>query len=251
MELKITKKELGGILDHTLLKSFATRKDIEKLCKEAKSINAASVCINESYVKLAKKFLKDSNVKVCCVIGFPLGATTTEVKAFSAKDSFNNGADEVDMVINQAYLLDNLIDEFTKDIEEIVKVAKEHNKILKVIIETCYLNKKQISTASKIIADLSRKYDHHLFVKTSTGFGTGGATVEDVELIRKVVGDYSKKNKVGIKAAGGVKDAETVIKMIWAAGCVDKNGNIKENLKDIIRIGTSSGVKIIENFDET
>ena len=209
---------LNQFIDHTLLKPTATHKDIESLCKEAIAHQFIAVCIPPSYLKNAKSVLKDSNVKLATVIGFPLGAMTTNAKVFEAKDALANGADEIDMVINIGMLKSGEVNYIEKEITEIKKAIG--SKILKVIIETCYLTNAEKEAVCK--AALNANAD---FVKTSTGFGTAGATFEDVKLMKKIGGD-----KMQIKASGGIKDRETAIKYIELG---------------ISRLGTSSGIKLV------
>ena len=209
---------VASLIDHTLLKADATEKDIVRLCLEAKKYKFASVCVNPFYVSFAKKNLKGSNVKVCTVIGFPLGATCSEVKAFEAKEAIKNGADEIDMVMNIGALKDKKFKVFINDIKLVRKAAGK--KILKVILETVCLTNEE-----KVKACLLSKEAHVDFVKTSTGFGPHGATVEDVRLMRKIVGD-----KIGVKASGGIKTFGDAVKMIKAGAN---------------RIGTSASVHII------
>ena len=210
--------QLNQFIDHTLLKPTATPKDIENLCKEAIAHQFIAVCIPPSYLKNAKSVLKDSNVKLATVIGFPLGAMTTEAKVFEAKDALANGADEIDMVINIGMLKGGEANYVENEIAEIKKAIG--SKILKVIIETCYLTNAEKEAACK--AALNANAD---FVKTSTGFGTAGATFEDVKLMKKIAGD-----KMQIKASGGIKDRETAIKYIELG---------------VSRLGTSSGIKLV------
>jgi len=218
---EVTKMNIAKYIDHTNLKSYATKEDIIKLCEEAKKYGFYAVCVNPYRVKLAKEHLKGTDIKVASVIGFPLGATPTEVKVFEAKKALENGADELDMVINIGALKDKNYEYVKKDIEDVTKVAHEKGAIVKVIIETCYLSEEEKEIACKLAMEAGAD-----FVKTSTGFGTGGATIEDVKLMRKVVGD-----KLGVKAAGGIRTYEEALAMINAGAN---------------RIGTSSGVKIIE-----
>ncbi|MGL5641929.1 MAG: deoxyribose-phosphate aldolase, partial [Paraclostridium sp.] len=182
---------IAKMIDHTVLKAVATTEDIKKLCKEAKEYNFFSVCINPANIELAKKELEGSEVKVCTVIGFPLGANTSEVKAFETKDAIAKGADEVDMVINIGALKDKNYDYVLNDIKAVVDTANK-NALVKVIIETCYLTDEE----KKIACELSVKAGTD-FVKTSTGFGTGGSTPEDIKLMREVVGP-----NIGVKASG-------------------------------------------------
>ena len=219
--------ELAKMIDHTILKANATQSDIEKLCEEAKEYNFASVCVNPYWVPLASDLLKNSTVKVCTVIGFPLGATSSESKASETEIAILQGADEVDMVINVGAMKNNQTDIVEKDIFSVVnsarKTGKAQNKniTVKVILETCYLTKDEIKNAC-----LCAKNAGADFVKTSTGFGTGGATVEDVKLMKETVG-----SSIEIKASGGIRDYETAIKMIEAGAT---------------RLGTSSGIAIVE-----
>lgn len=211
---------ITAMIDHTLLKADAGRAAILKLAEEAKQYGFASVCVNPTWVKTAAEILKDSPVKVCTVIGFPLGASAPEVKAFEAAHAIAEGAGEVDMVINIGALKDG-DDEFVRrDIAGVVQ-ASAGKALVKVIIETCLLTDEEIVRASKLSVEAGAD-----FVKTSTGFSTGGATVEAVELMRKTVGP-----DVGVKASGGVRslaDAEAMIK----AGAT--------------RLGTSAGVAIAQ-----
>lgn len=206
-------------IDHTNLKQDASINDIKTLCEEAIKFDFMSVCINPCFVKYAHDVLLDSEVKVCTVIGFPLGANTTKTKVYETKQALKDGADEIDMVINVSALKDKKYDYVKNEISKIKKVCK--NKILKVILETCLLTDEEIVKACEL--SLEAKAD---FVKTSTGFSKGGATVEAVALMRKTVGD-----KCGVKASGGVKTFEDMQKMINAGAS---------------RIGTSSGVKLLE-----
>ena len=218
--------ELAKMIDHTILKANATQSDIEKICDEAKKYNFASVCVNPYWVSLASDLLKNSTVKVCTVIGFPLGATSSESKASETEIAILQGADEVDMVINVGAIKNNKTDIVENDILAVVnsarKTGKTQNKniIVKVILETCYLTKDEIKNAC-----LCAKNAGADFVKTSTGFGTGGATVEDVALMKETVG-----SSMEVKASGGIRDYETAIKMIEAGAS---------------RLGTSSGVVIV------
>ncbi|MGB9813642.1 MAG: deoxyribose-phosphate aldolase [Thermovenabulum sp.] len=217
--------ELAKLIDHTLLKPTATFEDIDRLCSEAIEYGFYSVCVNSAFVEYAVNKLKDTPIKVCTTVGFPLGAVDREVKAFEAKKAVSQGALEVDMVINLGYLKNGDYLEVREDIESVVKAVKEENKDakVKVIIETCYLSESEKVTAVKLCQEANAD-----FVKTSTGFGTGGATVEDVKLIRMLVGDT-----MGVKASGGIRDLDTAIKMIEAGAN---------------RIGTSSGVAIMEEL---
>ncbi|ABP67895.1 deoxyribose-phosphate aldolase [Caldicellulosiruptor saccharolyticus DSM 8903] len=217
----MTKKEIAKFIDHTFLKSNATHADIKKLCDEALKYSFASVCVNPYYVKVCKEYLKDSPVKVATVVGFPLGATSMKTKIFEAKEAFEDGADEIDMVINIGALLEGNVDYVYEEIKNIVDIARGYkNKIVKVIIETSELSDQQKIEACKIVMDAGAD-----FVKTSTGFSKSGAKYEDILLMRKVVGD-----KIKIKASGGIRTYEDALEMIEAGAS---------------RIGTSSGVAIV------
>jgi len=209
---------LNRYIDHTLLKATATKADIIELCNEAKEYNFYAVCVNGCYVELAVKELQETEIKIAAVIGFPLGAMTTEAKIFEAKNCIKNGASEIDMVINIGKLLEG--DE--KYVEKEIRLIKEAigKNTLKVIFENCYLSKEQIKVASKLAVEAGAD-----FVKTSTGFGTGGATFEDVAIMDSIVG-----GKAQIKAAGGIRDIETARKYIEMG---------------VTRLGTSSGVSLI------
>lgn len=213
-------ENLSQYIDHTLLKATATENDIIQLCKEAIQHQFYAVCVNSCYVALAKNELRGSNVKVCSVVGFPLGAMSAQAKVMEANKAIVEGADEIDMVINIGLLKSENFDAVWKEIEA-VKNAIGSN-ILKVILETCYLNKPEIIKASELA--LLSGAD---FIKTSTGFGTGGATIEDVKLMKSVVKDQAK-----VKASGGIKDRVTALEYI-ALGAE--------------RIGTSSGIAIVTN----
>lgn len=210
--------EIHKYIDHTLLKATATSEQIKTLCAEAKQYNFYAVCVNGSYVELAVKELAETNVKVAAVIGFPLGAMTTEAKVFEAKDCIKNGASEIDMVINVGRLLEGDFDYVEKEIRLIKEGIGEN--LLKVIFENCYLTKEQIQKVSELALNAGAD-----FIKTSTGFGTGGATFEDVQLMKDAV-----KDKVQIKAAGGVRDIATAKKYIEMG---------------VTRLGTSSGVALV------
>ncbi|MDO5038742.1 deoxyribose-phosphate aldolase [Clostridium sp.] len=219
----MNKKELAKMIDHTLLKPEATSEGIKKLCEEAVKYNFASVCVNPGRVKEAYEIVKNSEVKVCTVIGFPLGATTTEVKVFETKDAIQNGATEVDMVINVGRLKDKDYDFVKEDIKAVVEAAKG-KALTKVIIETCLLTDEE-----KVIACKLSKEAGADFVKTSTGFSTGGATGEDIKLMRETVGE-----NMGVKASGGVRSLEDALVMI-------ENG--------ATRIGASASIAICEGTE--
>lgn len=207
------------MIDHTILRADATQKMVKKIVDEAKRYHFASVCINPAWVSFCAKELAGSDVKVCTVIGFPLGANTTAVKAFETKDAINNGADEIDMVINIGALKDGNEQLVLADIKAVVEAAG--NKCVKVIIETCLLSKEEIVLACQLA-----KAAKATFVKTSTGFSTGGATPEDVALMKETVGD-----ELEVKAAGGVRSFADMEKVIKAGAT---------------RIGTSCGCKLID-----
>jgi deoxyribose-phosphate aldolase len=218
--ITIEPKDMAKYIDHTVLKAETTPQNIVKLCKEAKENHFFSVCINPAYVSLAKEELENSEVKIATVIGFPLGANDTTVKAYETQIAREDGADEFDMVINVGMLKNKYYDYVLNDIKSVVEAAD--GKLVKVIIETCYLTKEE-----KIAACLLSKLAGAQFVKTSTGFGTNGATKEDVSLMKFVVGDELK-----VKASGGVRDFDGALTMI-------KNG--------AERIGASAGIKIINS----
>lgn len=212
--------QINKFIDHTLLKAFATGDEIRKLCEEAKKYNFKSVCVNPVHVSLAKECLEGSDVLVCTVIGFPLGANTKEIKAFETIDAIKNGADEIDMVINIGKAKEH---DYTYIEDEIkMVVAASTGKTTKVIIETCYLNDEE-----KMNCCLAAKKAKATFVKTSTGFGTGGATANDIRLMRETVGP-----DMGVKASGGIRNLDDLELMV-------ENG--------ATRIGASSGVAIMEN----
>ncbi|WP_122639993.1 deoxyribose-phosphate aldolase [Romboutsia sp. Marseille-P6047] len=195
--------KLERMIDHTILKAEATRDEVVKLCNEAKEYNFASVCVNPSMVELASDILKGTEVDVCTVIGFPLGATTTNVKAFETDDVINKGATEVDMVINIGKLKDRDLEYVKNDIKAVVDAAKGR-ALTKVIIETCLLTDEE-----KVIACELSKEAGAEFVKTSTGFSTSGATASDIKLMRETVG-----KEMGVKASGGVRTKEDALTMI-------------------------------------
>ncbi len=214
--------QLNQYIDHTLLKPTATPADIQSLCEEAIEYQFFAICIPPSYIQLAKSVLKTSGVKIATVIGFPLGAMTTRAKVFEAKDALTKGADEIDMVINIGMLKAGDTDYIEKEIWEIKEAIG--SKILKVIIETCYLTDAEKEAACR--AALNAKAD---FVKTSTGFGTAGATFDDVKLMKKIASD-----KMQVKASGGIRNRETAVKYIDMG---------------VSRLGTSSGIKLVTSKD--
>ena len=210
---------LNTYIDHTLLKATATEQDIINLCDEAKKHKFFSVCVNSCYVSLAKTQLNNSDVKVCSVIGFPLGAMSTNAKVEETKQALKDGADEIDMVINVGFLKSKKFDAVWQDIEAVKQVMP--NNILKVILETCYLEEIEIIKASELAINSGAD-----FIKTSTGFGTGGATIHDVTIMKSV----AQKCNVKIKASGGIRDTETAKAYIEAGA---------------ERIGTSNGIAIV------
>ena len=212
-------KNLSRYIDHTLLKADATENEVIKLCNEAKEYDFFSVCINPGFVELAAKELSESNVAVCTVIGFPLGASTPETKAFETRDAIQKGAAEVDMVINISKLKDKKDEEVLKDIKAVVDAA-DKKALVKVIIETCLLTDEEKERACKLAKDAGAD-----FVKTSTGFSTGGATKEDIALMRKTVG-----TEMGVKASGGVRTYEDAVTMIESGAT---------------RIGASASIAIV------
>jgi deoxyribose-phosphate aldolase len=210
--------DYASYIDHTLLAMDATVEQISKICQEARQYHFFSVCVNSGYVPLVNELLKGSGVKTCSVIGFPLGACLTSVKAFEAKAAIEAGAEEIDMVINVGWLKSGKLDDVRADIQAVKQACG--SVTLKVIFETCLLTDEQIVT----VAEMCRALEVG-FVKTSTGFSSGGATVEHVALMRKTVG-----SDIGVKASGGVRSRETAQAMIEAGAT---------------RIGTSSGVQIV------
>ena len=199
------RKALAKTMDHTILKATATPDEVKSLCLEAIEIGAASVCVNPAYVELAKSLVESSDVKVCTVVGFPLGANTTESKAFETRDAVKKGAAEIDMVINIGALLSGDSETVLKDIKAVVEASE--GALVKVIIETCYLDDNQKRKACVLAKEAGAD-----FVKTSTGFGTGGAKVDDLKLMRDAVGEDMK-----VKASGGIRDFATAIKMLDAS----------------------------------
>ncbi|GFZ33401.1 deoxyribose-phosphate aldolase [Clostridium zeae] len=210
---------IAKYIDHTILKPQATVEEVKKLCMEAREYNFASVCVNGCHTKLVSNELAGSDVKTCVVVGFPLGAITKEAKGFETVDAIKNGADEIDMVINIGALKDKNYALVKEDIEAVVSAAKG-KAIVKVIIETCLLTEEEKIKACEISKDA--KAD---FVKTSTGFSTGGATAEDIALMRKTVGE-----DLGVKASGGVRDYKTAVDMINSGAS---------------RIGSSNSIAIV------
>ncbi|AQR94318.1 deoxyribose-phosphate aldolase [Clostridium saccharoperbutylacetonicum] len=212
--------DIAKYIDHTILKAEATVEDVKKLCVEAKEYGFASVCVNACYAKLVSTELKGSDVKTCVVVGFPLGAMTKEAKAFETAQAIENGANEIDMVINVGTLKAKNYELLKEDIEAVVNAAKG-KAIVKVIIETCLLTDEEKVKACEISKEA--KAD---FVKTSTGFSTGGATKEDIALMRKTVGP-----ELGVKASGGIRDFKTAMDMINSGAS---------------RIGASASIAIVK-----
>ena len=212
-------KNLARYIDHTLLKPEASLKEIEQLCAEARDHNFYAVCVNGSWVTQARHFLDGSDVKVATVVGFPLGATDSDTKRYETEAAIDNGAQEFDVVINIGRLKDGDDEYVLRELRDVVEAADE--RPVKVIIETCLLTSAEKIRACRIVLDAGAQ-----FVKTSTGFSTGGATVEDVKLLREIVGE-----KFGVKAAGGIRDTQTALAMIEAGAD---------------RLGTSAGVAIVQ-----
>jgi deoxyribose-phosphate aldolase len=223
--MKITKKNVAGIIDHTLLKPEATEDAIAKLCQEAVDYGFASVCVNPSFVKQASLALKDSSVKVATVIGFPLGATSSASKAYETKVAIADGADEVDMVISVGRAKEGNWEYVKNDIKAVVDAAMPTHTLVKVIIETCLLTDDEKIKACEMAKEAGAD-----FVKTSTGFSTGGATPEDVALMRKTVG-----NSMGVKASGGIHTA------VEAIACINAGAN---------RLGVSAGIAVVNGIDK-
>ena len=212
---------IAKIIDHTLLKPEATRDQIVQLCREAREYGFATVCVNPSYVKLAAELLRGSSVKVCSVVGFPLGATLPEVKAYEARRAIEEGAAEIDMVINIGALKSGDLELVKRDIASVVDVCHARGALCKVIIEAALLTDEEKVLACQLARAAGADY-----VKTSTGFGPGGATVQDVALMRRTVGP-----EMGVKAAGGIRSYEAAKSMVEAGAT---------------RIGASAGVKIVQ-----
>lgn len=212
---------MNKYIDHTLLKNSATKEDIKKLCLEAIEYDFMSVCVNPANIELAYSLLKDSSVKVCTVVGFPLGASTIETKKFETMDAISKGATEIDMVINIGKAKENDFAYITNEIKAVVDAAE--STLVKVIIETSELTKLEIKKCSECVVEAGADY-----VKTSTGFSSGGATVEDVTIMKETVGDNAK-----VKASGGIRDLETAQKMIDAGAS---------------RLGVSAGIAIIQEL---
>ena len=216
--------DLARYIDHTLLKPEATKAQIEQLCAEAAEHQFASVCVNGSRVELAYSLLEDSNVQVCTVVGFPLGAMDADAKRYETEAAVDAGANEIDMVMNVGRFKDGELDCIVREIRDVVEAADD--RIVKVILETCLLTNDEIVQACKLVTQAQAH-----FVKTSTGFNNAGATLEHVKLMRETVGQFA-----GVKAAGGVRNAADAQAMIEAGAT---------------RIGTSNGVAIISGDSAT
>lgn len=217
--------ELNKYFDHTILKAEATEADIEKLCSEAKTNNFYAVCVNSCYVPLAAILLAETDVKIAAVVGFPLGAVSTQAKAYEAAWAAASGANEIDMVIHIGALKEGRYDYVKNDITEVVASSKEHGSIVKVILETCMLTDEEIVKACQISLEAGAA-----FVKTSTGFSSGGATAHHVSLMEKTVGD-----KLQVKASGGIRDLNKTMEMIEAGAD---------------RIGASASVQILQEYEK-
>lgn len=215
----LSAKELARTIDHTLLKPDATARQIETLCAEAREHGFFAVCVNGSRVELARHLLDGADVKVACVVGFPLGAMSADAKRYETEAAIDDGAQEIDVVLNIARLKEGDNDYVLRELRDVVEAADE--RTVKVIIETCLLTQEEKTRACRLILDSGAH-----FVKTSTGFSAGGATIEDVKLLRQTVGP-----KFGVKAAGGIRDAATALAMIEAGAT---------------RLGTSNGVAIVK-----
>jgi len=219
------KKEIiAKYIDHTLLKQTVSIDEIKNLCIEANEFNFASVCILPYYIPYAKEYINNKNVKICTVIGFPLGANTKESKIYETKNAISIGANEIDMVVNLPAFFNNDYNYVENEIKEIKKICKDNNVILKVIVETCLLNYEQKVLISKIVSNSNSD-----FIKTSTGFSTYGATIEDVKILKENVSP-----NVGVKASGGIKTLKSLIEMLEAGAT---------------RIGTSSAINILKEIE--
>lgn len=226
MPEKPTRKQLAAMIDHTCLKAYASQEMIEQLCKEADELGCAMVAINSAQTKLCAELLKDSKVHVGAAISFPLGQTPLEVKLFETKTAIEDGADEIDYVVNLSNVKNKKWDDVEEEMKQITKLCHDHDVIGKVIFENCYLDADEIRKLSEIA--LKVRPD---FIKTSTGFGTGGAKAEDVALMKSVVQDA-----VQVKAAGGIRSYEDALAMIEAGAT---------------RLGTSAAIAILGGCDET
>lgn len=212
--------EINRYIDHTLLRADATSLDIIKLCREAAAYKMASVCVNPHFITIAKDQLQQSNVKICTVVGFPLGATLSDIKVKEAELCIKKGADEIDMVMNISAAKEKNDKMLLRDIKAVTEVCKTHGKLIKVILETCLLSYEEKVRACELAKEAGVD-----FVKTSTGFSSGGATIEDVYLMKKIVGE-----NIGVKASGGIRDLKSAMAFIGAGAT---------------RIGASASVQII------
>ena len=222
----ITREQLCQLFDHTLLKAFSSYNDFKEFVEDAKALNPKMLAINSSPVKWVKELLGDSDIHVGAAISFPLGQTPLEVKLFETKKAIDDGADEIDYVLNIGELKSGNLDYIEEEMKQMVALCKKHDVLIKVIFENCYLTKEEI----KEVALIAKRVKPD-FIKTSTGFGTYGALVEDVKLMKDTVGD-----EVGVKAAGGIRDWETCALMIDAGAS---------------RIGTSASWAILKGYDES
>lgn len=225
--MHISELELAGLIDHTLLKPTAVLGDINELCRQAKDFKFAAVCVNPCYVRIARKELAGTTTGVCTVIGFPLGANEPAIKASEAVAAVRAGASEIDVVINIGWLKGGLINQVKRDLEGVVQAARRENKgvVIKAILETCFLSEKEKIEACRL--SVASGAD---FVKTSTGYGRGGATVSDVMLLRQTVNPG-----IGVKAAGGIRDLSAALSLIKAGAN---------------RLGTSSGISIMKELKD-
>jgi deoxyribose-phosphate aldolase len=229
-------RDIAALIDHTLLKPHATRREIETLCAEAAEFGFAAVCLNPTWVRLGASLLADARVAVCTVVGFPLGATTTDVKQYETRRAIENGAREIDMVINIGALKSGELDLVRQDIEAVVSTCFESGVLSKVILETALLDEDEKRTVCALAVHAGADY-----VKTSTGFAASGATVSDVKLMRRAVSEAQRaapprlRPDVGIKASGGIRDLATLRVMVEAGAT---------------RIGASAGVAIVREAEE-
>jgi deoxyribose-phosphate aldolase len=226
IEQELDAAEIAGVIDHTLLKPAATKEDIENLCREARELGFATVCVNPTWVALAAAELNGTSVRVCSVVGFPFGATPADVKGYETRRAIFDGAREIDMVINVGALKSGELRVVERDIEAVTGLCRDGNVLSKVIIEAALLTDEEKITACTLAKAAGADY-----VKTSTGFGPGGATTADVALMRSVVGP-----EMGVKAAGGIRDLDTV-KAMLAAGAT--------------RVGASTSVAIVQTIRKT
>lgn len=224
MKTNLTRSQLAGMMDHTFLKAYASKEDIKKLCQECREAGCAMAAINSTQTALVHELLKGSGVHTGAAISFPLGQTTLPVKLQETADAIQNGAEEIDYVVNLTNVKNGSWNAVEEEMRAITEFCHKHGVLCKVIFENCYLTKDEIRKLAQTAREVRPD-----FIKTSTGFGTGGATVEDVRLMKETVGDAVK-----VKAAGGIRDLQTALAMIEAGA---------------ERIGTSSTLKILEEFD--